>query len=396
MAVAAGGLSASTNDGGSGGTFAFIKKGSVTFAELSSSLTINGTAYTLESNIADLANAIAGNPNGSYALANSYDASADGTYSSAPIGVTFTGNATGLGNTITHLSVDDLTAGDDVGLFAEVGSGGTVSSIRLRSVQIGGVDGSDIGSLIGLSEGFVIGCTTTGSSVKMLKSTNDLVGYVGGLVGEMTDGTLTASSTNVRVEGGDKASAVGGLVGIMLGGTVSDSSARGEVRGPSGAGGLVGAIVSGELAASFATGAVKGRARTSVGGLAGGNSGTIANSYATGSATGGVRSAVGGLVGSNIQGSIAESYSTGAPVGKAKAVIGGFVGVNGGVMEHGYWDTTTSGTTTGVGDGSAKGVKGLTTEELQAGLPNGFRKKIWGENPNINNGLPYLLANPPK
>jgi hypothetical protein len=42
------------------------------------------------------------------------------------------------------------------------------------------------------------------------------------------------------------------------------------------------------------------------------------------------------------------------------------------------------------------GVTGLTTEQLQSGLPEGFDPSIWGESADINGGLPYLLANPPK
>ena len=29
-------------------------------------------------------------------------------------------------------------------------------------------------------------------------------------------------------------------------------------------------------------------------------------------------------------------------------------------------------------------------------LPAGFDRRIWKENPSINNGLPYLIANPPQ
>jgi hypothetical protein len=46
-------------------------------------------------------------------------------------------------------------------------------------------------------------------------------------------------------------------------------------------------------------------------------------------------------------------------------------------------------------EGSPAGVTGLTAEQLQAGLPTGFSPKIWAENPKINGGLPYLIANPP-
>jgi hypothetical protein len=31
-----------------------------------------------------------------------------------------------------------------------------------------------------------------------------------------------------------------------------------------------------------------------------------------------------------------------------------------------------------------------------AALPEGFQPSVWGQNPKINNGLPYLLTNPPR
>src|SRR5207302_94838 len=71
-----GGLALLTNDGGAGGALAFASKGSVSFANLTSQLTINDTGYSLVNSIGALANAIAANPSGAYALANSYDASA--------------------------------------------------------------------------------------------------------------------------------------------------------------------------------------------------------------------------------------------------------------------------------------------------------------------------------
>jgi hypothetical protein len=87
-----------TNDGGKSGMLSFGKKGNVTFANLSSNLTINGTGYTLENSIRSLASAIAANPSGAFALANSYDASRDGTYASSPVPTNLLGNFEGLGN----------------------------------------------------------------------------------------------------------------------------------------------------------------------------------------------------------------------------------------------------------------------------------------------------------
>ena len=49
-----GGLSLDTDNGGSGGVLSFGTKGDVTFASLASSLTVNGTAYTLVNSLAGL------------------------------------------------------------------------------------------------------------------------------------------------------------------------------------------------------------------------------------------------------------------------------------------------------------------------------------------------------
>jgi hypothetical protein len=98
-----GSLAILTNDGGSGGVLSFGAKGHVTFADLSSVLTINGTPYVLVDDIASLAGDIAANPKGDFALANSYDAKADGIYTASPIATTFSGIFEGLGNTISNL-----------------------------------------------------------------------------------------------------------------------------------------------------------------------------------------------------------------------------------------------------------------------------------------------------
>jgi hypothetical protein len=41
------------------------------------------------------------------------------------------------------------------------------------------------------------------------------------------------------------------------------------------------------------------------------------------------------------------------------------------------------------------GIKGLGNSELTSGLPKGFNPRVWTESPDINGGLPYLIANPP-
>jgi hypothetical protein len=96
-------------------------------------------------------------------------------------------------------------------------------------------------------------------------------------------------------------------------------------------------------------------------------------------------------------GSVSDSYSTGTVSGPG--YVGGFVGQDGGTIDDTYWDTTTSGIANlGQGAGNvsnANGIKGLTTAQLQSGLPSGFDPSVWAENAAINDGIPYLIANPP-
>ena len=103
--MGSGGLTIDTNDGGSGGTFSFASNGSVAFQNLASPLTINGVSFTLVNSLPTLASAVNSTPAGAFALANSYDASQDGTYSQAPITETLEGAIEGLGNTISQLSI---------------------------------------------------------------------------------------------------------------------------------------------------------------------------------------------------------------------------------------------------------------------------------------------------
>ena len=119
----------------------------------------------------------------------------------------------------------------------------------------------------------------------------------------------------------------------------------------------------GSILRSYATGQVTGE--DSVGGLVGHNLGTVTTSYATGdpSGTGAVSGTggVGGLVGLN-EGTITASYAIGEP-SSSGAHIGGLVGNVGASFQttditDSYWDTETSGQTTGIGESK-------TTAELK-------------------------------
>jgi hypothetical protein len=355
-----GGLSVDTRSGRSDGLFLFGQKGHVTFAELSSPLTINGASYTLEGDIASLASAIAANPSGNFALANDYDSSGDGTYQNTPIPL-FEGLFDGVGNTISHLAIG-VAGKMKVGLFGELEKTGAIAHLRLKNSDIRGDKGST-GAIVGLNMGVLV----EDSAVGKVTAKSD----VGGLAGYNV-GTISYASAAGSVISTTPGSVVGGLVGYNYQG-IQQSWSSAAVAGAGISGGLVGAY---------------------------GNQGRppfgILNCYATGGVSG--QADVGGFAGAGDTGrQIATSYSTGAATGQTD--VGGFVGYVGDESEeysNDYWDTTTSGLDNGTGDqGNIAQITGETTAQLQSGLPSGFDRSIWAENPKINNGLPYLIDNPP-
>jgi hypothetical protein len=402
-----GGLSLLTNDGGTGGTLSFGDKGNASFANLSSALTINGTPYTLLNSIKALADAVHSNPAGDYAFAAAYDASGDGTYTSSPVPTTLTGTVEGLGNVISNLSISVTDEKAIIGLFSQASEGAVLNDIRLKDIRVDARGQEDLaGGVAGESTASLSGDTSSGT-IKVGK-----LGVAGGLVGNVLSGTITGSHASVRVAGG-VSSTTGGLVGeVGQGGIITNSYASGKVSSSgeaSIAGGLAGGN-SGQISGSFATGAVKVGCQQSVGtdefsgGLVGTvNQGSVSNSFATGAVTGNCRGAMaGGLFGFDgyggaYGGSVEASYSTGAVGGDQGEYLGGFAGyvLNDGAATDNYWDITTSGTDQGAGFGPSAGITGLKDKKFRSGLPAGFSSSIWGQKRNVNNGLPYLLANPP-
>jgi filamentous hemagglutinin family protein len=345
-----GGVVISPATGGSGDYF-FGPGYSLSFSTLTDAPTLHiySQPYTLVSSISQLATGIAANTGGSFALAKSYNASADGTYSSAPVATTFSGIFTGLGNSIANLSIN--SSGTVVGLFKTVS--GTVRDIILSNATV---------------------------------SAN---AYVGALVGDAASGsTFQSDSTTGTVTGTGTAGYTGGLAGENFGTVINDFSTA-TVAGGNGSyiGGLVG-YNTGAILRSFASGAVSGGGGSGccIGGLAGQNNagGTITDSYATGAVHSNANQYAGGLVGHNNGGAIYTSYATGAVSG-APGNYGGLVGNNGGTVSGSYWDTDTNAT-----DNSGSGASGLTTAQLTAILPSGFDGQ-WANGPNATS--PYLLEN---
>jgi hypothetical protein len=369
------GLSGLTIQTGTSGAFSFGKKGNVTFANLSSQLTINGSAYTLVGDIKTLANDIAASPSGDFALAGSYNAGADGTYQFSPIGTVFTGTFEGLGNAISNLSIAKPTLVNGIwyeGLFAEIGLNGAIDNIGLVNASIAGAPKSYHHIFDAPLAGFNDGAVTSSYATGTVTVGKESLG--GGLIGD-NDGTILNSYAATNVIGIKTTHTYeGGLVGQNdEDGLIEDSYATGNVVAED----------------SYA----------GIGGLVAFNNGTIRDSYATGSAMGLDYSDVGGLVGSNY-GLINGSYSMGSVEGiSGFSYFGGLIGndeAQAGSITDTYWDTDTSGQDQGAGNiANDPGITGLTTAQFQSGLPAGFDPKVWAEKSNIDDGFPYLLANKP-
>ncbi|HEX3943949.1 MAG TPA: GLUG motif-containing protein, partial [Rhizomicrobium sp.] len=229
---------------------------------------------------------------------------------------------------------------------------------------------------------------------------NGVGGPTGGLVGFNT-GSIQGSHAIGRVANSSKYE--GGLVGENDG-EISDSFATSGVFDVgSYGGGLVGYNgADGSLKAVYATGEVEGQEEQGgsfngafLGGLVGKNAGTIIDAYATGDVRH-IKENGGGFVGANT-GTIRNSYSTGS-VKIGAPNTGAFVGddIHKHDIANSYWDTTKSGLENldeGAGNRqNDSGITGKTTIQLQAKLPKGFESSVWAINPQINHGLPYLVA----
>jgi hypothetical protein len=430
-----GGLSIVTNDGGSGCDLLFFPGGKIDFWGLSSSLIVEGNAYKLASNLRTLAGDIAADPSGFYALAKDYNAGMDGPHAKPPVSATLSGAFEGLGHTVQNLTLSDRRDAC-IGLFAS--NAGTVRDIGVANANVAASHGSrSVGALAGCNSGTIRNASASGAVRGVFRDN------VGGLVGDNT-GTISNANAAVSVTGDNSINGkgeenIGGLAGLNSG-DISQSHAAGAVIAAQGsfAGGLVGWSTAGTIFRSYATGAVShagvccgGHAYAgglvgagnnitqsfATGGVSAGNGwdnggtelimhagglvgagSTIVDSYAMGTVQAGTHSIVGGLAARGD--SIGQSYSTAAPTGDDYA--GGLVGYDpdtAGPFANTDWDLDTS----GIGDPSQgagniandSGITGLTDAQLKSALPAGFDPAIWGQNASINNGYPYLLANPP-
>jgi hypothetical protein len=344
IATAGGAVVLNTNyaNAGGGGDYGFDLtaagfQGSLSFAGGAGSLTVNGAAYTLISSMTQLA---AIGSSGDYALATSLTATS--TYAAAVV-ASFGGTFTGLGHTISGLTIFDTNANGNDGLF------GTQSGGAIRDIGLLG------GLIFGGNEAGVLAGAQLAGSIENAYATGPVYGDndVGGLVGDQSGGaTLTHVYATGAVSGVQR---VGGLVGAADG-AISGAYASGAVdANGNDAGGLVGFLNSaGVITDAAAFGPVAGA--TDVGGLVGFSNNAITDGFATGAVSG--TQDLGGIVGYN----------------------------NGGAITDSYWDMSTTGQAAGAGAGATAGLTGETTLQLQGALPT-FANPAWSAGPGL---YPYL------
>ena len=283
-----------------------------------------------------------------------------------PIGGSFTADFDGNGHTISNLHINRSESGN-VGLFASMGTGGTIQNLGLVAVDVtgtsyvGGLTGSDSGSITasyttgrvygtGIRVGGLVGNKWAGSisesysTARTTGNSSSVGGLLGGNYGYLTDVYATGRVVSYGSE-------AGGLVGFNYG-SVTAGYATGEVTGSvAHVGGLVGSNSGGTITGSYATGKVIGTSNT--GGLAGYNNGVITATYASGDVTG--TSGVGGLVGAG--GTITNSYAIGTV--SATGTVGGLVATSSSVNAS-YWNSETT------GQSESAGGAGKTTQDLRS------------------------------
>jgi hypothetical protein len=313
-------------------------------------------------------------------VSGTYDVGGLVGYSSGNISDSFaTGDVTGGANTggLVGVSSGSISAssssGNVNGLNSVGGLVGDSSGAILNSSASGDVTGNwYVGGLVGNSTSNILGSYAEGD-------VSNTAPFTGGLLGFST-GNISNSYSTGSVAGGEY---VGGLVGYQDGGDVSNSYAMGSVTGYNEIGGLVGQSFLSNISNSYAAGAVFGNLY--VGGLVGWNwvgltdDGDITNSYAAGDVSG--YCTVGGLVGEN-GANVTSSNASGNVTGNGYGC--GYVGFLGG-------------SSTLPSEDSGPLSPPLAAVEILNILNTGSAAEapIFALNPAVNNGLPYLLSNPP-
>jgi filamentous hemagglutinin family protein len=279
-----------------------------TFTRVTGGSGSSGSPYTI-SDVYGLQGVATMNLSSYYNLANDIDATTtvnwNGTAGFVPIsglnggGSGFAGTLNGNNYVISNLYINQ-GGQSSVGLVGNASNGAQIQNIGLINPNITG--GNFVGGILGNSQGaYLTNVFVSGGSIS---GTGQYIGGVGGVGRDVISSSWSSATVTGTTAG---ANFVGGLIGHDLGYNISNSYSTGAVTSASGS------------------------------------------------------SDVGGLVGANDNGgTISNSYSTGAVTGSGVTNIGGFIGLNSGAISNSFFDTGTSGTSTGVGSGSSTGLTGNT------------------------------------
>lgn len=273
------------------------------------------------------------NLSATYVLAKDLDLS---NVSFTPIGSSkqaFVGSLEGNHHSINHLTLN-LANQDNIGLFANIGSTGSVSDLGVTNAAINGHN--NVAIVAGSNGGMISNVYVSG---KVIGAMN-----VGGVVGSNLNGTLQYCQAAANIVPSND------FAGILVGGnsgSIKNSAAEGTVDAPHSnhIGGLVGDNgEEGSIINSYALGSISGE--DNVGGLTGGNyTGELLNDFAD-VAVNATGVFVGGLSGDNVgsRAKITNTYALGK-VSDSQDNVGGLIGYNEGKVTSSYWDIDTTGQT---------------------------------------------------
>lgn len=269
----------------------------------------------------------------------------------------YTGTFDGGGHTITGLTVTG--SNNYVGLFGNIGSGGTVKNVVLENVNITG--SSYVGGVVGVNRGTIENCVVAG----------DVSGYftVGGVTG-LSINAVTTCTVSGSVSGSTN---VGGVVGVSYG-TVTACTVSSSVSGLSNVGGVAGDS---------------------------GINSTVTACTTTGDVTG-TDSNVGGVVGRNCTGILTACYHANGTVSGPGGTTGGVAGrdskdsmLGGGIISACFWGS--NGQTQGIGEdqvgtGGTTKVDGTTVtwQTAVAAMNAALSGKGWQYELKDGNSLPTL------
>jgi len=300
-----------------------------------------------------------------------------------------TGNVSGeyyvggfVGQIFSGAIMNCTSAGNAIGTASYIGGFAGENSVTISNCTSTGNAESDTGNNVGGFVGYnggaaITDCTGAGSA--------EGDSWIGGFVGD-NDGPITNCSSAGSASGSNYTGGFAGGNRNIISGCSGIGSANGTTVYVGGFAGYN--YGSGTIINCTSAGNV-GESQYA-GGFVGENAGTIANSSSSGNAIG--TSDAGGFVGDNLGGTIRNCYSTGEAIATGEYVggfaaynsgtgtimncysianasgsnyVGGFIGYNSGTIAACFWDTDTSGTSTGIGAGTMAGATGKTTVDMK-------------------------------